>query len=241
MTESAPHPRKHLWARVFVFHVFVILIVALLYHIPRRKRAHKSPPADIVSVTLTTPAAPTPSEPPPIPPADVTPVEPSPAPPVEPEPEPSPAPPESPAIASAAIEPQPPPTSTHQPLPPIDIDARLNRLHESLALDAGDSVNGESRRSELLESYYADVHRKIYGVWLQPTVDEVSPSASPVIVRLTVAANGVVSGRVVQTESDNPNLTRSVRGLLQNLYRLPIPPGELGASVSFNVSLRISG
>jgi TonB family protein len=124
--------------------------------------------------------------------------------------------------------------------PKVDVSARLERLRRQTALDAANAA-AASNTADLRQSYYGEVHRQIYRVWLQPSINEVSPSASPVVVRLTVSASGVVSGRVIQSQSDNPNLTQSVRDMLQNLHRLPAPPSELGVSVSFNVSLRISG
>jgi outer membrane biosynthesis protein TonB len=287
--------RKRLYLKVAGFHVAAILIVALVYHLPRRKRTPKPPPLNTMPVKLASFPAPTPPAPPPARPTPprpervvqppppptppppkpvvkpppkkvtppkptppkpapkkVTPPKPKPKPKVAPKPTPKPTPKPKPrlrtpeeirrSIQQQQVRPQVQPRPKPQPVvPKVDVNARLERLRQQAALDAANSAASTSSAADLRQSYYADVHRQIYRIWLQPSINEVSPSASPVIVRLTVAASGVVSGRIVQTESDNPNLTRSVRDMLQNLQRLPAPPSELGPSVSFNVSLRISG
>jgi TonB family protein len=133
------------------------------------------------------------------------------------------------------------PTPRRVVTPKVDVNARVEQFRRKAALDAANTATSPSTTADLRQRYYSEVHRQIYRNWIQPSINEVSPSASPVIVRLTVSASGVVSGHSIQNASDNPNLTRSVRDMLQNLQRLPAPPRELGVSVSFDVSLAISG
>jgi outer membrane biosynthesis protein TonB len=286
-TSQAEHQRRRrLYLRIAGFHATAILLVALVYHIPRRKREPKPPRAQVMPVKLAhfpaptppapTPPAPTPPpapSPPPTPepvvtppppkpepapkpkPKTVTPPKPKPKPkPLvqeKPKPKPKPKPKESYSSADKIRErfrqqqqnqPKPPPQPPKQVevRPKVDVDAKLEEIRRRTDLEAAESVPAVSA-SDLRQSYYAEVHRQLYIAWIQPSVDQVSPSASPVIVRLTVSASGAITARSVVSESDNPNLTSSVRGLLQNIQRLPAPPPELGSSVSLSVSLRIRG